>query len=58
MDQYCTPEDEDNYRCFITKEKRKLQVPGKLTMNFIMQFACVYHVEKKLPLDLSGFVLN
>ena len=32
--------------------------PRKETIALIMQFACAYHVEKKLPTYLSGIILN
>ncbi|MDH8701608.1 hypothetical protein M2138_000955 [Dysgonomonadaceae bacterium PH5-43] len=32
--------------------------PRKDTLAFIMQFARAYHVEKDLPVAVSGFVLN
>jgi hypothetical protein len=35
-----------------------VEKPGKYTLNFIMQFARSYHVEEKLPAELSGLVLS
>jgi hypothetical protein len=32
--------------------------PRKETLALIMQFACAYHVEKKLPARLSEIILN
>ena len=32
--------------------------PRNETVAFLLQFACVYHVEKNLPAGLSGFILN
>jgi hypothetical protein len=32
--------------------------PKKETLALIMQFACVYHVEKKMPVRLSELILN
>ena len=32
--------------------------PKKETLALIMQFACAYHVEKRLPGALSGMLIN
>jgi len=32
--------------------------PCNKTVAFLLQFACVYHVEKNLPAGLCGFILN
>ncbi|MDR1683289.1 MAG: hypothetical protein LBS25_07895 [Candidatus Symbiothrix sp.] len=32
--------------------------PRKETLAFLLQFACSYHVEERLPVGLSGFILN
>ncbi len=39
-------------------EKSDTIAPRKQTLAFIMQFAKSYHVEKNLPLNLSGIILN
>jgi hypothetical protein len=36
----------------------RLMDPRNETLALIMQFACAYHVEKKLPTGLSGLILN
>ncbi len=60
MDHTSTSENSSKYRLSITNEKvkKKKQLPGKLGLDLIMQFARVYHVEQSLPAELSGFVLN
>ena len=32
--------------------------PKTKTLNFIKQFACVYHTERELPLQLAAIILN
>jgi hypothetical protein len=46
--------------CKIVEKEKSLESlnPEKVTLAFIMQFACAYHVEKDLPLPLSGMILN
>ena len=39
-------------------KKMQLVSPKAQTLNFIKQFACTYHAEKKLPLPLAGMMLN
>jgi len=60
MDQISTPESFYERRLIMTEKKvqKRKRFPGKLTMTFIMQFAHAYHVERSLPLELSGFMLN
>jgi hypothetical protein len=60
MKHVFTPENADGDRFNVTdeKDKKKKQLPGKLAMAFVMQFARAYHVEQQLPLELSGFMLN
>jgi hypothetical protein len=60
MYQKFTPENADEY-CFVMEKKRATAQqlsPKKETLALIMQFACIYHVEKKLPARLSGIFLN
>jgi len=35
-----------------------LVYPKVKTLNFLKQFACVYHTERELPLPLSAIILN
>ena len=59
MYQKFTQEDSGEY-CHVMEENipsRHLN-PRKETLALIMQFACSYHVEKKLPARLSGIILN
>jgi hypothetical protein len=59
MYQKFTQEKSDDYCKIVKKEKSSESLnPGKATLAFIMQFACSYHVEKKLPAPLSGMILN
>jgi len=60
MDQIFTHESSFERHFIVTEEKvqKRKRLPGKLTMTFITQFAHAYYVERKLPLELSGFVLN
>jgi hypothetical protein len=54
-----TQQDSDEY-CHVMEQNvpsRQLN-PRKETIALIMQFACAYHVEKKLPAQLSGIMLN
>jgi hypothetical protein len=47
--------------CCKVVKKETLSVslnPRKETLAFIMQFACVYHVEKQAPTSLSAMILN
>ena len=40
-------------------DKKMLKIyPKAQTLNFIKQFACAYHVEKKLPMPLASIILN
>jgi hypothetical protein len=59
MYQKFTRERPDEY-CDVIKEKESFGFlsPKKETIAFIMQFAYTYHVEKKLPVELSGMILN
>jgi hypothetical protein len=59
MYQKFTQKDSDEY-CHVAEKDipfRQLN-PRKETMTLIMQFACAYHVEKKMPARLSGIILN
>ena len=38
---------------------KEMQVyPKAQTLNFIRQFACVYHAERTIPLPLAAMILN
>ncbi len=59
MHQMSTPNNADDFCRAMKKENvRKYYNPKKQTLSLILQFACSYHVEKKLPESLSGLVLN
>jgi hypothetical protein len=49
-DECCNVMNEKESVCFLN--------PQKETLALILQFAYAYHVEKKLPLKMSGIVLN
>ena len=59
MYQKFTQEHSDVY-CFAMEGKTSSQQlnPRKETLVLIRQFACAYHVEKKLPAQLLGIILN
>ena len=58
MPQKFTPEQtKDCYSVMNEKKKSRLS-PSKKSISFILQFAHSYYVETKLPLALSGVVLN
>ncbi len=57
MKYVSTPNDCKKNKMVTSKETR-VQTPSNQTLTFIMQFAKSYHVEKKLPLELSGLSLN
>lgn len=48
----------DSYKVLKEKDVKEILVPTEDTLAYIMQFASVYHVEKKLPDSLSGMILN
>jgi hypothetical protein len=50
-------ESSDCYKLLEKKSIDRLN-PRKETLALIMQFACVYHVEKRLPDSLSEMILN
>jgi hypothetical protein len=59
MYQKFTPDDTDEYCHVMEKGNRMRHLnPQKETLALIMQFACAYHVEKKLPARLSEIILN
>jgi hypothetical protein len=59
MYQKFTHDDSDDYCHVMEKKTPKRHLnPRKETLSLIMQFACVYHVEKKMPARLSGLILN
>jgi len=39
-------------------DKMQIAYPKVQTLNFIRQFACVYHVEREMPLSLAAMILN
>jgi len=59
MYQKITPKKSDQY-CHVMEEYPTFRYlnPQKETLALIMQFACAYHVEAKLPAPLSGIILN
>jgi len=59
MSQISTPEEWKDY-CEAMKSERVhiCKEPRKQTIAMVMQFARSYHVERKLPVSLSGYVLN
>jgi hypothetical protein len=59
MYQKTTQETPDEC-CNVMNEKKSSRFlnPRQETLAFIMQFACAYHVEKKLPLRMAGMLLN
>ncbi|MDR0799359.1 MAG: hypothetical protein LBN18_06345 [Dysgonamonadaceae bacterium] len=57
MYQKSTP-DEYYYRTSETENDTMYYEPQQDTVTWLMQFACVYHVEKGLPGSLSGIILN
>jgi hypothetical protein len=59
MYQKTTRETHDEY-CNVMNEIRSSRSlnPRQETLALIMQFACAYHVEKKLPLRISEMMLN
>ena len=59
MYQKFTQEHSDEYCYMMEKDFPSVHLsPRKETLALIMQFACAYHVEKKLPALLSGIILN
>jgi hypothetical protein len=42
----------------VVNDNRQILNPKKQTLSFIKQFACSYHVEKKMPQSLNAMVLN
>ena len=60
MDQIFTHENAYERHFIASEEKvqKRKRLPGKLAIAFVTQFAHAYHVERKLPLELSGFLLN
>jgi len=59
MYQKITPKNSDQY-CPVMEKYPAFQYlnPRKETLSLIMQFARAYHVEKRLPAQLSGIILN
>jgi hypothetical protein len=58
MYQKFTQETNDYCHVVNNEKKSNLLTPAKETLSFLMQFARAYHVEKNLPLGISGMVLN
>jgi hypothetical protein len=60
MDQRSTQKKSEKLNCSLLDEEIVFNIlnPQKETLAFIMQFASSYHVEKRLPLELSEMILN
>jgi hypothetical protein len=60
MHQKSTQKKSEKMDCNLWDEKIVFNIlsPQKKTLAFIMQFACAYHVENSLPLELSEMILN
>jgi len=39
-------------------EEMQIVYPKVQTLDFIKRFACVYHVEREMPLSLAAMILN
>ncbi|MDR0682899.1 MAG: hypothetical protein LBG15_13785 [Dysgonamonadaceae bacterium] len=55
-----TQKNSEEWDCSLGDEKIVFNIlnPQKKTLTFIMQFACAYHVENRLPLEMSEMILN
>ena len=59
MYQKSTPDEPADYCRTSEKEINAMYFrPQQKTVTWLMQFACVYHVEQGLPLSLSEMILN
>ncbi len=59
MSRNSTPEEWKDYCDAMKREKVHIcKEPRKQTMALVMQFARSYRVEKKLPVTISGYILN
>lgn len=59
MNQLSTSKKYDKFCDEMKSENlQMIELPSKRTIDFILQFSKTYHVEKKLPSNLSGLVLN
>lgn len=59
MDQLSTPEKcNKHYSPESDKKSSYLHTPGKRSLDFILQFSRVCHIEKDLPSNMSSLVLN
>ncbi len=58
MDKIYTPDSLNRYKTTKRKDDYQMLAPSKQTVNLILQFANVYHVEKKIPAKLSEMILN
>ena len=59
MSQISTPEEWKDYCDAMKAERVRIgKEPRKQTIAMVMQFARSYHVERRLPMSLSGYVLN
>jgi hypothetical protein len=60
MYQKSTQKKLEESNCNVLDEKIAFNIlsPRRETLAFIMQFACSYHVEKRLPLEMSEMILN
>ena len=50
----------ENEQLFLRESSKKMPVlpPKVQILDFIKQFACVYHTEGKLPSPLAAMILN
>ena len=53
-----TPTEIERFFTLESDKEMPSVYPKMQTLNFIKQFAYSYHAERKLPLPLSGMVLN
>jgi len=56
--KFTQQKSEDYLHVMNEDENHDSFVPTKKTLSFISQFARTYHVEKGLPLSMSGIILN
>jgi hypothetical protein len=59
MEQKFTLTEMERLFSFESSDKKmQLIYPKAQTLNFIKQFAYVYHAERNLPLSLAAMILN
>lgn len=58
MHKKSTLKQSSDYSESVRNTGSKTFEPGENVLAFIKQFARVYYVEKQLPVQVSGFVLN